>query len=121
MAGLRAMLADGSGKAGPGLYSGQLAGQVLAVRTWYVTLGDALANGTTVPAPQPPDPRRQRELLQYLRDASADDRPSDLHAALRVAWVRQHLDMLQGLEEHLVEQAAAADAQLTRPVTALRP
>jgi uncharacterized membrane protein YccC len=120
MAGLRVML-DGHWAGSPQLYAERVAGQLAAVRSWYVTLGDTLANGTTVPPPQPPDPRHQRELLQYLRDSSATGRSRDMHAALLVLWVCQHLEMLQGMEEHLVEQAAAASTQLTRPAIALRP
>jgi uncharacterized membrane protein YccC len=121
MAGLWVVFADGRWAGSPQLYADRVAGQLAAVRSWYVTLGDALANGTTVPPPRPPDPRHQRELLQYLRDATATGQSADLHAALLVLWVSQHLEMLQSMEEHLVEQAAAASAQLARPAIALRP
>ena len=125
MAALSAMLADGHVAASRPPYGDQygdrLDGQVLAVRSWFVTLGDALVNGTSVPAPQPPDPRHQRDLLQYLRDSSATGQAADLHTALLVLWASQHLEMLQGMEEHLVEPAAAAAEQLSRPAVARGP
>jgi uncharacterized membrane protein YccC len=120
MAALTGTLADGDWNASPGQFGDRLDGQVLAVRSWYVTLGDAIGNGTSVPPPQPPDPQDRRRLLQYLRDSSATGQPAALHEALLVLWASQHLEMLRGMEAHLVEPAAAAATELSRPAVALR-
>ncbi len=82
------------------------------MRTWYVTLGDSLAHGTSVPPPQPPNPDDRQRLLQYLREASASGELAALRAAFLVAWASQHLDMLRRLEAHLGQEAAAASSQL---------
>ncbi|HEY7147597.1 MAG TPA: hypothetical protein VH637_25400, partial [Streptosporangiaceae bacterium] len=83
------------------------------------TLGDAIADGTAVPRPQPPDPAGRRALLRYLRDASTAARPAGLHEALLVLWASQHLEMLRGMEAHLVDEAVRAATELSRPAAAL--
>jgi uncharacterized membrane protein YccC len=109
---------DGPGPHGPGpdgmlaLYAAALDGQVQGVRAWYVTLGDSLANGTSVPLPQgAADPARE-QLLSFVRDALAGADPQVVRAAFMVLWISQHLDMLRRLEAHLGEQAAAATSSL---------
>jgi hypothetical protein len=77
------------------------------VRSWYVTLGDSLAHGTSVPPPQRADPAERSRLLKYVRDSSASSERA-LHEALLVLWASQHLDMLRRLEVHLAEEAVAA-------------
>jgi uncharacterized membrane protein YccC len=89
-------------------YGEALDGQVQAVRSWYVTLGDALANGTSVPRPQAPDRHDRRQLLQDARDSIADGDNQALRGALLVLWASEHLDMLRQLEAHLSEQATVA-------------
>jgi len=93
-------------------YGDSLGGQVQSVRAWYVTLGDSLAHGTSVPPPQPPSPDDHQQLLRYLRDSSSSGEVAALRTALLVLWVSQHLDMLRRLEAHLGEQAVAAASLL---------
>ena len=42
---------------------------VLALRAWYVTLGDSLVNGTAVPPPEHRDPAARKRLLHCARMA----------------------------------------------------
>ncbi|HEY1639250.1 MAG TPA: FUSC family protein [Streptosporangiaceae bacterium] len=94
------------------LYSAALDGQAQAVRAWYVTLGDSLANGTSVPQPQrTTDPGRD-QLLAFVREALAGSDPAVLRTAFVVLWTSQHLDMLRRLEAHLGQQALAAASAL---------
>ncbi len=105
---------DGTGRYGnsTGLYGNGLDGQIQAVRSWYVTLGDSLAHGTSVPPPQPPSPQDHQRLLRYLRDSSASGEATALRAALLLLWTSEHLDMLRRLEAHLGEQAVVAASLL---------
>jgi uncharacterized membrane protein YccC len=82
--------------------------EIQALRSWYVTLGDSIVNGTAVPRPQPPDPDGRRQLLQCVRDAIVSGEESELRGALLVLWASHHLDVLRHLESHLGQQAAAA-------------
>ena len=82
--------------------------EIQALRSWYVTLGDSIVNGTAVPRPQPPDPEGRRQLLQCVRDAIVSGEDSELHGALLVLWASHHLDVLRHLESHLGPQVAAA-------------
>jgi uncharacterized membrane protein YccC len=85
--------------------------EIQALRSWYVTLGDSIVNGTAVPRPQPPDPDGRRQLLECVRDAIVSGEESELRGALLVLWASHHLDVLRHLESHLGRQAAAAAAQ----------
>jgi uncharacterized membrane protein YccC len=89
-------------------HSEALDDQVQAVRSWYVTLGDSLANGTSIPEPQGPDRHDRHRLLQDARDSIADGNNGALRGALLVLWASEHLDMLRQMEAHLGEQAAVA-------------
>ena len=109
MAALTEMTAGPELGASLGPYRESLDGQVQAVRLWYVTLGDSLANGTPVPPPQSVDPENRRRLLRYVRDSIASGQAPARHRALLVVWASQHLEMLVRLEGHLGEQAAASD------------
>ena len=107
MAALNAMAGNGERDGIAGGYGDSLDRQVQAVRSWYVTLGDSLAHGTSVPPPQRADPAERSRLLKYVRDSSASSERA-LHEALLVLWASQHLDMLRRLEVHLAEEAVAA-------------
>jgi uncharacterized membrane protein YccC len=85
--------------------------EIQALRSWYVTLGDSIVNGTAVPRPQPPDPDGRRQLLQCVREAIVSGVQSELHGALLVLWASHHLDVLRQLESHLGRQAATAAGQ----------
>ncbi len=82
--------------------------EIQALRSWYVTLGDSIVNGTAVPRPQPPDPDGRRQLLQCVRDAIVSGEESELRGALLVLWASHHVDVLRHLESHLGLQVAAA-------------
>jgi uncharacterized membrane protein YccC len=82
--------------------------EIQALRSWYVTLGDSIVNGTAVPRPQPPDPDGRRQLLQCVRDAIVSGEESELRGALLVLWASHHVDVLRRLESHLSQQVAAA-------------
>ncbi len=114
MAMLNAMQGDGDGgrPVGLGRYGEDLDGQVQAVRSWYVTLGDSLAHGTTVPPPQPTSAQDHGRLLGYLRDSSTGGSNGEPNEALLMLWASEHLDMLRRLEAHLGEQAVAASSLL---------
>jgi uncharacterized membrane protein YccC len=112
MAALNRMQGNGLPAVGTGRYGDGLDGQIQAVRSWYATLGDSLAHGTSVPPPQPPRPEDQQRLLRYLRDSSASGEATALRAALLVLWASQHVDLLRRLEAHLGEQAVAAASLL---------
>ena len=114
MAALNAVPGDGDGgrPGGLGPYGEDLDGQVQAVRSWYVTLGDSLAHGTSVPPPQPVSLQDRGRLLGYLRNSSASGDAADLNDALLLLWASQHLDLLRRLEVHLGEQAVVASSLL---------
>ena len=110
MAALNQMMAGDGPNGRLGRYGLSLDVQVQAVRSWYVTLGDSLANGTSVPPPQSPDPENRRLLLQYVRESITSGEASALHRTLLVLWASQHLDMLRRLEAYLGEQAIAVSS-----------
>ena len=74
---------------------------VLALRAWYVTLGDSLVNGTAVPPPERRDPVARKRLLHCTREAISRGEPATARSALLVLWASEHLDMLWRLEERL--------------------
>jgi uncharacterized membrane protein YccC len=82
--------------------------EIQALRSWYVTLGDSIVNGTAVPRPQPPDPDGRRQILQCVRDAIASGEEPELRGALLALWASQHVDALRHFETHLGPQVAAA-------------
>ncbi len=74
---------------------------VLALRAWYVTLGDSVVNGTAVPPPEHRDQAARKRLLHCTRMAISGGQPATARNALLVLWASEHLDMLWRLEEHL--------------------
>ncbi|MDX6522460.1 MAG: hypothetical protein QOF08_3065 [Gaiellales bacterium] len=80
--------------------------EVQALRSWYVTLGDALVHSTTVPPPHLRDAVGRQRLLECVRDAVAADDKAMLQPALGLLWASQHLDTLWQLEAHLGRHAA---------------
>jgi hypothetical protein len=102
--------------------AGHLNQNVLALRAWYVTLGDSLVNGTAVPPPERrAAPARQR-LLQCTREAIGSAQPAVARNALLVLWANEHLETLWRLEEHLGRGQdygpPAADRQAAAPAAA---
>jgi len=105
-----AALTTGTGAASAGGYGASIDGQVQAVRGWYVTLGDSLANGTAVPPPQPANSGDRARLLRFLRDSINSGDSGAVRGALQVVWASQHLEMLRRMEAHLGEHALAASS-----------
>jgi len=83
-----------------------LDGEVHAVRSWYLTLGDSLAHGTVVPPPHIRDEAGRRGLLECVHEAIAGGDKTKLRPALVLLWAGQHLDNLWRLESHLGQDAA---------------
>jgi hypothetical protein len=82
--------------------------EVHALRAWYVTLGDALVRGTTVPPPHVRDTEGRRRLVDCVREAISSGDRTRVRPALDLIWASQHLDTLWELEEHLGSHAARA-------------
>jgi uncharacterized membrane protein YccC len=79
-----------------------------AVRSWYVTLGDALVHDATVPPPHIRDLPGRRRLLEDVREAVAGGDERTIGPALLLLWGSQHLDNLWRLESHLGGHARRA-------------
>ena len=80
--------------------------EVHALRSWYVTLGDAIVHGTTVPAPHLRDAEGERRLIGCVRAALASGDKTKMRPAIDLIWANEHLDALRQLEEHLARHAA---------------
>jgi uncharacterized membrane protein YccC len=117
---LSAATADGGPDGTLGGYGETLDGQVQALRSWYVTLGDSLARAASVPPPQPADPRARARLLQYVREAVAGGDAAALRGALLALWASQYLDALRRMEAHLGAQGAPAPGHAARAATPAR-
>jgi len=99
--------------------AGQLDGEVQSIRAWFVTLGDSIAHGTSVPPPQPPDPAARSRVLECTRHEIGSGQPAQARDALIVLWVDEHLEMLRRLERHLGQVGAAQpEAQPARAALA---
>jgi uncharacterized membrane protein YccC len=81
-----------------------------AVRSWYVTLGDALLHDTTVPPPHIRDVDGRRRLLECVHGALAGGDKRKIGPALVLLWGSQHLDHLWRLESHLGRHALSASS-----------
>jgi hypothetical protein len=71
------------------------------LRAWYVTLGDSIAHGTSVPPPQSRDPATRSRLLACTRQEITSGQPAQARDALILLWVDEHLEMLWQMEKHL--------------------
>ena len=81
--------------------AGQLDEEAQLLRAWYVTLGDSIAHGTSVPPPQPRDPATRSRLLACTRHEITSGQPVQARDALMMLWVDEHLEMLWRMERHL--------------------
>jgi uncharacterized membrane protein YccC len=79
-----------------------------AVRSWYVTLGYALVNETTVPPPHARDADARRRLLACAYEAITGGDKRKVRPALVLLWASEHLDNLWRLESHLARHAVSA-------------
>lgn len=106
-----AQMSDGHGRLTA--CAANLDADVHALRAWYVTLGDALVRGTTVPPPHARDADGRRHLVACVREALRSGDKSKARPALDLIWASQHLDVLWQLEEHLSRHVADARAPLS--------
>jgi uncharacterized membrane protein YccC len=104
LASLAAMVEDRQRLAG---CARNLDGELLALQSWYITLGYALANGRAVPPPHLRDRDGHAQLLACIQEATQSRQPPTLKAATVLLWASQHLDYLWRLETHLAEHAPA--------------
>jgi len=85
-----------------------LDGEIHALRSWYITLGDSFIHSTVVPPPHVRDAEGRRRLLDCVRAAVAGGDATKVRSALVLLWANQHLDNLWRLESHLGRSAAEA-------------
>jgi uncharacterized membrane protein YccC len=85
-----------------------LDGEIHALRSWYITLGDSFIHSTLVPPPHVRDREGRRRLLDCVRAAVAGGDGTKVRSALVLLWANQHLDNLWRLESHLGKSAAEA-------------
>jgi uncharacterized membrane protein YccC len=79
-----------------------------AVRSWYLTLGDALVHNRTVPPSPIRDGDARRRLLECVHEAVAGGDKGNIRPALVLLWAGQHLDNLWRLESHLARHVSAS-------------
>ena len=91
-----------------------LDGEIYAVRSWYVTLGDSFVHSTAIPPPHIRDAQGRAQLLECVRAAVSSGDGANARSALVLLWANQHLDALWRLESHLGKLAE----QAARPVEA---
>lgn len=85
-----------------------------AVRSWYVTLGDALVHDTTIPPPHIRDLDGRRRLLECVHAAVTGGDQRTMGPAVVLLWGSQHLDNLWRLESHLARHALSASKPRAR-------
>jgi hypothetical protein len=91
-----------------------LDGEIHAMRSWYVTLGDSFTHATVVPPPHIRDTEGRRRLLDCVRTAVAGGDETKIPSALVLLWANQHLDNLWRLESHLGSSAVQASSSGSR-------
>jgi hypothetical protein len=87
-----------------------LDGEIHALRSWYITLGDSFIHSTAIPPPHVRDSQGRRRLLDCVRAAVAGGDKAKIRSALVLLWTNQHLDSLWRLESHLGKSAAEASS-----------
>jgi uncharacterized membrane protein YccC len=83
-----------------------LAADVDAVRSWYVSLADALVEPTATPPPHARDDHTATTVVRCVRHALATGDDSIVGPAVSLLWASQHLDNLHELGAHLIQPAA---------------
>jgi hypothetical protein len=87
-----------------------LDGEMHALRSWYITLGDSFIHSTAIPPPHIRDTQGRRRLLDCVRATVAGGDGTTVPLALNLLWTNQHLDSLWRLESHLGRSAAQASS-----------
>jgi uncharacterized membrane protein YccC len=92
-----------------------LDGEIFALRSWYVTLGDSFLHSTAIPPPHVRDTEGRTRLLECVRAALSGGGATNARSALVLLWANQHLDALWRLESHLgslaVQATTSAEAE----------
>ena len=88
-----------------------LDGEIHALRSWYITLGDSFIHSTAIPPPHIRDTEGRRRLLDCVRTAVSGGDKAKVRSALVLLWANQHLDNLWRLESHLGRSAAEASSE----------
>jgi hypothetical protein len=94
-----------------------LEGEVQALRSWFVALGDSLVHVTAVPPPHVRDPESRRRLLECASEAFASGDKTKLRPAIVLLWASQHFDDLWRLESYL-GRVAPANVRVMREFSA---
>ncbi|MGZ4415031.1 MAG: FUSC family protein [Gaiellaceae bacterium] len=92
-----------------------LDGEIHALRSWYITLGDSFIHSTVVPPPHVRDTQGRRRLLDCVRVAVEGGDGTMVRSALVLLWANQHLDNLWRLESHLGRSAVEASNEAASP------
>jgi uncharacterized membrane protein YccC len=92
-----------------------LAADVAALRSWYISLGDALADRTAISPPQPRGDDDGTQVVRCVRQALAAGDDSMVGPALSLLWASQHLDNLRQLSVRLIQPAAEFSSEGSRP------
>ena len=82
-----------------------LAADVNGLRSWYLSLADALADRAALPPPPPRDDNGSG-VARCARQALAAGNDSMVGPTVRLLWASQQLDNLRELGAHLIEPAA---------------
>jgi len=91
-----------------------LDGEIYALRSWYVTLGDAFVHSTPIPPPHIRDAQGRARLVECVRAAVSGGDGVNARSALVLLWANQHLDALWRLESHLGKLAEQASTPVGR-------
>jgi uncharacterized membrane protein YccC len=81
-----------------------LAAEARAVRSWYVSFGDALVERAAIEPPDLRDGGRESDVVTCVRRALAAGNGPTVESALNLLWAVQHLDSLRQLGDDLVRQ-----------------
>ena len=96
------------GKAGLTQCGQNLDGEIHALRSWCITLGDSFIHSTAIPPPHIRDTQGRRRLLDCVRAAVVGGDKTKVRSALVLLWANQHLDNLWRLESHLGRSAESS-------------
>ena len=106
-----------AGETGPWDRVGVLDSEATAIRSWYLSLAEAIRG--SVPGPPPEDDDAgSREVLRYLGEAVAHGDADRIRSAVGAALASDHLRNLRRLEPHLARaQQELVDAGARAPAT----
>jgi uncharacterized membrane protein YccC len=76
-------------------------GEVDALHSWFIALGDSLVHATAAPPPHVRDTERRTRLLECVREVVAGSDKTKVRPALALLWASQQIDDLRRLEAHL--------------------